>query len=324
MKTFFVVFVALWGFAACAPSPKPQSKPDQPYVLILGTAQDGGLPQIACDGPQCRAARVDPALRRLVSSILLVDPRDGRRFLFDATPDIAEQVELARGHGGPAPEESGRPALFDGIFLTHGHMGHYTGLMHLGQEAYGTRNTKIYCSKRMADYLTTNGPWSLMVELGQITPIVLRPDEPLELGGGLRVTPVVVPHRDEFTDTFAFVIEGQERSVLFLPDIDKWRRWERPIEELLERVDVALLDGSFFADGEIPGRDMDEIAHPFIVESIERFSSLPPDERAKVWFTHLNHTNPAVLPGSAASRFVADAGMRVANDGEQISLHAPR
>ena len=82
-------------------------------MLVLGTAQDGGLPQVACDAPCCRAARADPTRRRLVTSLLLVDPRSGKRWLFDATPDLAEQVERARPHSHPTA--AGRPALFDGI-----------------------------------------------------------------------------------------------------------------------------------------------------------------------------------------------------------------
>lgn len=298
----------------------PAVVPQGPYVLVLGTAQDGGYPQIACQKELCRAARADPGLRRMVASVLLVDPASGRRWLFDATPDLPQQVELARGHGGPGMDEAGRPALFDGIFLTHGHMGHYTGLMHLGREAYGTAETPVFATEKMGRYLQENGPWSLLFEAGHLTYVRLEPDQVVDLGGGLRVTAISVPHRPEFSDTVAFLIEGPRRSVLFLPDIDKWEVWDRSIEELLEQVDVALLDATFFDGDELPGRDMAEIPHPFVVESLERFSPLPAEVRGRVRFIHLNHSNPLVDEGSEATARVLAAGMAVAREGEMFGL----
>ena len=99
--------------ASPATSPGMSAPRDRPYVLVLGTAQDGGLPQLGCDEPSCAAARADPARRRLVTSLLLCDPRDGRRWLFDCTPDLAEQLERARGHPSTRHVEGPRPALFD-------------------------------------------------------------------------------------------------------------------------------------------------------------------------------------------------------------------
>jgi pyrroloquinoline quinone biosynthesis protein B len=291
-----------------------------PYVLVLGTAQDGGYPQIACREELCLAARADPGRRRLVASVLLVDPASGRRWLFDATPDLPEQVELARGHGGPAENEAGRPALFDGVFLTHGHMGHYTGLMHLGREAYGTAQTQVFATESMGRYLKGNGPWSLLFEDGHLNHVELEYDRVLDLGGGLSVTAIPVPHRPEFSDTVAFLIEGPNKSLLFLPDIDKWERWDRKIEDLVREVDVALLDATFFDGDELPGRDMAEIPHPFVVESLERFGGMSAEVRARVRFIHLNHSNPLVDPGSEATARVLAAGMAVAREGEMFGL----
>ena len=79
-----------------------------------------------------------------------------------------------------------------------------------------------------------------------------------------------MPHRDEYSETVGFLIRGPRRRVAFIPDIDKWERWSRPIEEAVAGCDVAYLDGTFFADGELPGRDMAEIPHPFVVESLRR------------------------------------------------------
>jgi pyrroloquinoline quinone biosynthesis protein B len=303
---------------ACAAPRARGATPEAPYVVVLGTAQDGGLPQIACDAACCRAARAEPARRRLVTSLLLVDPRSGKRWLFDATPDLPEQVERARAHAHPTG--AGRPALFDGVFLTHGHMGHYAGLLALGREAYGSAPQTVHASASMAAFLRANAPWSLLVDARHVELAELAPGAPVALAPDLTVTPLAVPHRQELSDTLAFVIRGPDRALLYLPDVDAWERMDPPIEALLAGVDVALLDATFFDGAELPGRDLATIPHPAIVHSLARFAPLAAEERAKVRFTHLNHTNPAADPASAAAARVTSGGMAVARDGERHGL----
>lgn len=309
-----------WGLALPTFGRPTAARTSQPYAVVLGTAQDGGLPQVGCDEAPCRRARRRAGARRLVASLLVVDPRTGGRWLIDATPDFREQVAVAERHPATRVDEGPRPPLFEGIFLTHAHVGHYTGLVHLGREAYGARGTPLHVSSRMAAFLSENGPWDLLVRAGHVRLEEFRAGEPVTLGENLSVTPVAVPHRDEYSDTHGFVVRGPTRSLLYLPDIDKWGRWTERIEDVLSGVDVALLDGTFFADGEVAGRAMSEIPHPFIVESLERFAAMPEAERAKVVFTHLNHTNPAADGRSAAARRVRRAGMAIAEDGQVLPL----
>lgn len=312
--------VPLLALAAACQAPRSDARAAAPYVLVLGTAQDGGLPQIGCTQPPCEAARADPRRARRVASLLVCDPRSGKRWLLDASPDLREQVELARGHPASRLASGPRPALFDGVFLTHAHVGHYAGLLHLGREAYGARGVPTYASERMAGFLRTNGPWSLLVETGGLELATLRPGERVELAPDLSVEPLAVPHRDEFSDTLAFVVRGPSSALLYLPDIDKWERWERPLREALAEVDLALVDGTFFDGDELPGRDMSEIPHPFVVETLALLASEPAATRAKVLFTHLNHSNPLADSRSDAARRVRSAGMGVARDGQRIDL----
>ncbi len=326
-----VAFLVVVGAGACrAPGgARVEAAPlDRPYVLVLGTAQDGGLPQLGCDEANCAAARRDPARRRRVTSLLLCDPRSGARWLFDCTPDLGEQLELARGHPPTRVAAGPRPPLFDGLFLTHAHAGHYAGLLALGREAYGARELATWVTPRFARFLTDNGPWSLLVAELRLVLHELEEGRRIELAPDLSVVAFRVPHRDEFSDTLGFQIHGPERTLVYLPDIDKWEAWDAfgdapaagRVEDLLARCDVALLDGCFFAEGEIPGRSLAEIPHPFVSESLARFASLPPEERAKVFFTHLNHTNPATDPVSEAARTVRAAGMRVLDEGRVFGL----
>jgi pyrroloquinoline quinone biosynthesis protein B len=291
-----------------------------PYVIVLGTAQDGGLPQVGCPGQNCVKARADHHFHRAVSSLLIADPSSGKRWLIDATPDFKEQVERARPHPGTRVEEGNRPALFDGIFLTHAHMGHYTGLLHLSGPAYGANNVPVYVGDRMSIFLSENGPWDLMLREENIQLVPIESREAIALGPNLRITPISVPHRDEYSNTFGFIVNGPNQSLLFIPDIDKWERWDTQIEDVIASVDIAFLDGTFYQDGEIPGRSMADIPHPFIQESIKRFQKLPLAERNKVHFIHLNHTNPAVDPGSEAAKAVASLGMFIAYDGQRVDL----
>jgi len=290
---------------------------DAPYTLVLGIAQDGGYPQAGSAG---HPAWGDPTLRRRVSSLALVDPRSGERWLFDATPDFPEQLNLL-DEAFPHPQTPG----LAGIFLTHAHVGHYTGLLHLGREVLGTHDVPVWAMPRMAEFLRTNGPWSQLVELENIRVEPLEDGQPIRLNDRLTVTPIAVPHRDEFSETVGFLITGPERSLFFLPDIDKWERWDqeagsRAVERILTQVDVAYLDGSFFADGEIPGRAMAEIPHPFMIESMQRFGKLPATERAKIRFIHLNRSNPAIVDGSTARKSILEAGFAVAEEGERQNL----
>ncbi len=313
--SFLLLLIALLG--GCA----TESIQTSPFVAVLGTAQDGGIPQIGCDGVRCTAAREDPNRRRLVASLLIADPSTNERWLIDATPDLPEQVALANRLAPLSSNETaGRPNLFNGIFLTHAHIGHYSGLVHLGREVYGARETLLLTSERMQRFLEANGPWSQLVSLRNVVFKRLVPGVKLRLNASLSVTPHLVPHRDEFSDTLAFEVHGPTRTVLFLPDIDKWDKWNQPLEEVLARADRAYIDGTFFGDGEIPGRAMSEIPHPFIEETIARLAPLPPSERAKVVFIHLNHTNPAATPFSSAANAIKVAGHSVAVEGEVFDL----
>ncbi len=192
--------------------------------------------------------------------------------------------------------------------------------MHLGREVMGAKAVPVYAMPRMRNFLSTNGPWSQLVRSQNITLQPLQHDSVIVLNARLKITPILVPHRDEYTETVGFRITGPQRAALFIPDIDKWEKWERRIEDEIAQVEVAYLDGTFYAEGEIPGRNMAEIPHPFMVESLARLSSLPKNEKAKIRFIHLNHTNPALNSQSEAHDHIHSLGFRITREQERANL----
>jgi len=280
-------------------------------ALVLGIAQDGGVPHIGCQQELCASARRDPARRQRVASLGIVDERAGARFLIDATPDFASQLESL--NQGRTPADRLKPV--DGILLTHAHIGHYTGLMYLGREALGAQGVPVFTTPRMARFLRENGPWSQLVSLGNITLREIEPGREFALTADLKVTALRVPHRDEFSDTVGYVVRGPSASLLYLPDIDKWEKWERPIADLVAQVDAAFLDATFFSLEELPGRSQGEVPHPLVGETMRLLARLAP----RVRFLHFNHTN-RLLFDTAAQREVENHGFRLARDGDVMPL----
>jgi len=275
-------------------------------IVVLGVAQDGGYPQAGCRGDCCATAWQDSDRRRMVACLGIVDAKSQQQWLIDCTPDFPKQLHELDG--------------IDGMFLTHAHIGHYTGLIHLGREAMDTSRLPVYAMPRMRAFLESNAPWNQLVEAGKIELCGLSDRQRFELSERLNVTPLLVPHRGEFSETVGYCIRGTDRSALFLPDIDGWESWTRQIEELLDDVDVAYLDGTFFDSEELSGRDLSTIPHPTITDSIRQFSRLSDSVRGKIRFLHFNHTNPVLNPQSAAARAVAAAGHHLAVEGERFTL----
>ena len=284
-------------------------------LIVLGTVQDAGVPHIGCAKACCKQRFKKPSLSRKVVSLGLIDEKHEKAFMIEATPDIAYQLEVLKAR---APFlAAGIP---DGILLTHAHIGHYAGLMYLGREVLGARQVPVLAMPRMRAYLENNGPWSQLVGLGNIAIQSLKEGEAFVLTPDLSVTPFLVPHRDEFSETVGFRISGKDKTAVFLPDIDKWEKWDTDITALLASVDYAFLDATFFDAAEIGYRDIREIPHPFVVESMELFKGLPAQEKAKIHFIHFNHTNPLLDLRSKASRKVRNMGFKVSKIYDEVRL----
>ena len=287
------------------------SKSHKPYAVVLGIAQDGGYPHAGCERRCCADLWKNDSLKKMVSCISIIDPKSGLAWMIDATPDFAKQYHII------TKEHNARLA---GIFLTHAHIGHYTGLMHLGREVMGSKNIVVYAMPKMKLFLENNEPWKQLVSLKNIHIIPIEDKKEIILSRHLIIEPFKVPHRDEFSETVGYNIIGPNESLLYIPDIDKWDKWEHDILFWIESTGYALLDGTFYYDGEIPNRNMSEIPHPFIMESMNYFETLLERNQNKIFFIHLNHTNPAIRKNSAASRNIIKNGFNVARKGMRLYL----
>jgi pyrroloquinoline quinone biosynthesis protein B len=304
---------------ACNPQPARELEPELvvgPRLRILGIAQDGGLPHAACDCERCDAARRDPSRASPVASVAVLAPE--QVWIVDATPDLPRALEQLADARTFEPGRVDRSPL-SGILLTHAHMGHYLGLAFLGYEAISSEATPVHASARMVEFLSRNAPWDQLVRLEQITLQAATPGQVIELGGGLRAEPLLVPHRGEYTDTLGWYLSGPNKRALYIPDTDPWAKWTTELEVALADVDLLLLDGTFYSADELPGRDVSEIGHPLMTDSMDR---LAPRVAAglQVWFIHLNHSNPTLDPSSPQRRELERRGFAVASVGREFEL----
>ena len=290
---------------------KIQAQNDSSSLVILGIAQDGGSPQIGCDKSCCKTLW-ENNISENVTSIGLIDNIENRFFLIDASPDIPKQYQMLKSLASDAN--------LGGIALTHAHIGHYVGLLFLGKESLGAEKINVYSMPKMSLFLKNNGPWSQLIQEENIEINKLKNDSIQTLSKHISIKPIIVPHRDEFSETVGFLIKGKVKSALFLPDIDKWEKWDKKIEDFIRNVDYAFIDGTFYNGNEIPHRNMDEIPHPFVVETIERFKNLKKKDKKKVYFIHLNHTNPLHKPNNKITKEIIKRGYNIARTGMRFDL----
>lgn len=305
------ILLILFSFLNCAKIESGYEPTSNQYITVLGIAQDAGFPQAGCENTNCQQFWEGKVDARYPTSLGLVDKEEGKIWIFEATPDFKYQLRNLTTLSAISE--------ISGIFITHAHIGHYTGLIHLGHEVMGTSNIPVHTMPRMKHYLETNGPWSQLVDYQNIQLVELSADSSIQISKHLKVTPFLVPHRDEYSETVGYRIESPSTSVLFIPDINKWDIWDRSIIDEISKVDYAFLDATFFDQNELPGRDISKIPHPFVSESIELFKNLPDSEKAKVIFIHFNHSNPLILDSNERND-IEMLGYKVAFEGMNIEL----
>ncbi len=283
-------------------------------LSVIGTAQDGGLPQANCFCENCKRAMEDPRFKRTAASLAIILPEENKWHLIDATPDLREQ--MARVQMRYAMESK----LMSSIFLTHAHIGHYPGLMFLGKEAINSHQLPVMAGAKMKKMLENDAPWSQLTALENIDVQEIKEGQSVTVTSEVTVTPVLVPHRNEFSETFAYWIEGPNKKVLFIPDIDRWDEWDVDIKEAAKEANICILDGTFYSSQELAniGRDFREVPHPLITETMELLGDLV--EETKIYFTHLNHSNPVLKKDGTLRKEIEAKGFYIADEQMELKI----
>jgi pyrroloquinoline quinone biosynthesis protein B len=276
-------------------------------LLFLGTAQDAGVPQINCYCENCQNARKHPTLHRLGPSLALYNESNQYCYLFDASPDIKRQIDMLKANAKSLFFSSIFPVL--GIFLTHAHFGHVSGLWYLGRESMNAHKVTAYGSEKMSAFLMKHHPFSHLIEDQNIVPYIMKPrvKYPIE---DFKIECFNVPHRGKYTDTVGYFITSNLR-IVYLPDTDFWN--EESII-MIEKADIAILDGTFYSRNEIA--DIDKIPHPPVDETIELLKSID----TEIYFTHFNHTNPILNEASEERKKATENDFKIAFDGLIIDI----
>lgn len=313
IKYFFIIILSVYSLGCNDFSQEKENKSSEILLKVLGTIQDGGIPHMGCSKECCSNYFLSKKSRIGVSSLGISNLKYNTNYIIDATPNINFQLIDLIGNADPSKK-------LNGIFLTRAHMGHYAGLLNFGRESLNSKNIPLYLMPKFYNFILNNGPWNQLVELNNIKLNKIYNREKVILHNNLSFTPIQVPHRDEYSETVGYVIEGIHKKALYIPDIDKWAKWEVSIVEMIKSVDYAFLDGTFFDEKEINNRDISEIPHPFIIESLKLFKELDESEKSKVYFIHLNHTNPVLNSESSEYKKVISAGFNIAKTGMEFFL----
>ena len=278
-------------------------------VEVIGTAQDAGYPQIGCNEICCKDAWIDHSLVRYPSCIALINKKNKEYWLFDVTPDIKPQLKALDKHN----------VKLAGVFITHAHFGHYMGIFNFGLEVMNLTNLPIYVMPRMKEFLKSN---SIINQMIINKNIVLKEihDGGIYMLEDVAVTPFLVPHRNELSETVGFQIKGITKKIIYMPDIDSWNNWNENLLNLVENNDILFIDGTFFSNLELKNRDISKIPHPAIKETIKLLNKLENKEKRKIFFIHFNHTNRAIITNTRESNYILKSGFQISREGQSFDI----
>ena len=229
-------------------------------------------------------------------------------WLINASPDLPRQIEsttLLQPHRDPS-----RNTPIAGVLLTNADIDHALGLLLLRQQekplvvyaADETRAALAWLDRTLARFCG--------IEWRKISPDFQR------LSGSIGFRPIQLPR----SIAFQFRDEASGRLMLVAPAVGELTR---ELSEASSDSDVILFDGTFWSEDELaavqPGaRGAREMNHLPISDGSLDFLRQSPARR-KI-YTHINNTNPILMPGSAERTELEQAGIDVARDGLEILL----
>ena len=274
-------------------------------VTLLGIAQDGGRPQAGCNKSCCVSIQRDnwsyPVSLGIVGD-------DGKGHLIEASRHLTDQLQIW-GHNE-----------ISDVWLTHAHLGHVDGLGLFGKETMGKIGLNLHLSASMLNLVHNNPFWKSLLDQKVFKPNQFSNGEIIDTESLFTIQAIQIPHRDELSDMHAFLVKGEKKNLLFLPDHDTWEETLKfhevdTIRAFLAKysVDIALIDGTFWSSNELFGRFQHEVPHPPVSLTVEMLGERREDD-PEILFIHLNHTNPLYLDGEER-KFVIDLGWQIGEQG---------
>ena len=289
-------------------------------VTILGTAQDGGIPQAGCSCERCNEAHKDLRLRKYPVSLGIIGT-DGSKHIIEVTKNLSEQLMIW---------STNENELFipETVSITHLHLGHVEGIGQFGKPVMSSKEVDVFLSHKNKNIFDERSDIKLMIEENNIRTHAKNFNqlfEPMQ-GCGFSLQFISIPHRSELGDTAAIIIKANKRNILFMPDQDSWEETleyysKENIREFLKMFDIneALIDGTFWSMEELPGRNISEIPHPTIQDSLKLLGKRMEND-PRISFLHLNHSNPVNDIGSKQRKLVEENGWRVSEIGDVLKL----
>jgi pyrroloquinoline quinone biosynthesis protein B len=307
-------------------------------LLVLGSAAGGGFPQWnSNDAASKRARAKDPAAPCRTQSSLAVTCDDSRWVIFNASPDLRQQIN----DNVPLHPKNGlRHSPIAAVVLTNGDVDHVAGLLTLRE----SQPFSLYATERVLSVLRANSIFN-----------VLNPDyverrrmplnAPFEVCGrkgdgmGIVVEAFAVPgkvalyledasaganfgSRPEDTVGLRIAARDNTSQCFYIPGC---AALTDDVASRLAGAPLVLFDGTLWRDDEMivagigskTGRRMGHMSVSGADGTIAAFETL--GVKRKV-FVHMNNSNPILLADSPERAAIAQAGWEAAHDGMEITL----
>ena len=204
--------------------------------------------------------------------------------------------------------DSPRNTPVAGVLLTNADIDHALGLLLLREQETAL---VVYAADATRAALT----W-LDEPLDRFSGIEWRKTSPefKTLSGAIAFRAIELPR----SVAFQFRDDSSGATALFAPSVGELTD---ELRNAVHESDVVLFDGTFWSDGELPAirpgaRTARQMNHlPISDGSLDFLHETP--ARRKV-YTHINNTNPILMPSSRERANVKQSGIEIARDGLEL------
>jgi pyrroloquinoline quinone biosynthesis protein B len=304
-------------------------------VLVLGSAAGGGFPQWNSNAAACNRARGgDPAAPARTQASLAVSAEGEHWFVFNASPDLRQQIEASPELH---PREGLRSTPIAGVVLTGGDVDAIAGLLTLRERQPLT----VYATAKVHAILKSNPIFEVLaadvvtrqaVALDRPCPLTLADGRPSGLSVEFFAVPGKVPLYLEEPQGTPPIVLGEDTVGLAIADAGA-RLFFVPgcaamidaVASRLRGADLVLFDGTLWRDDEMiraglgskSGRRMGHMSLSGPAGTVAAFQGLGVKRKILV---HINNSNPVLLRDSSERAELEATGWEVAHDGMRLSL----